>query len=381
MTPLELRCSALPLAFLCPGSVRREGLALDESGAEADLGHAAHEALAELAETGRADFESVDALARRHGVEAGDVRALLALGADMWRELRPSFPHARTELGLEYRDPGGGFVLTGHADVISWGERVIRIADWKTGRRDADYREQLIGYCVLAIKVCTAPRTDLDAEALALWVRDREVERHAMRGTLAEAWLARVDREIVNWDGRYRVGPHCQHCPRSHECPAGRALVRRDVARLIADAELAERLADDALEALAPSEIVALLARADLAVDVGHAVRSAIRGYVQRRGDVTGGGHRLTMEGGERRDLDLLAAFPVLVEAGLGDDELAEVLTASIAAAERVVARMAGRGKGAAAKRRLVEALDRAGAIKTTATARLVVKRDTTMEG
>jgi hypothetical protein len=374
--PLELRCSALPLAFICPGSVRPEGLVVDESGAESALGTAAHEGLAELAESGTPPWGETGELARRYRVDERDVRALLALGARLWRDSggASAFPAASTEHALSYTDPDGAFVLTGHADVLSWLSDLVRIGDWKTGRRDADFREQLMGYCVLALEAGRAFGV-ARAEAVALWVRDGEVERHTMRRADVAAWLDRVRRVIVEWDGRYHAGRHCPHCPRSHECPAGRALVRRDVAAM-ADEGLVERLGDSALASLGPDGIVALLARADLAASVAERVRNAIRSYVQRNGDVVGGGRRLTLQVEERRELDVLDSFPVLYAAGFDDDDLAKVITLSLAAAERVAAKKAGRGKGAAASRALVEALETVGAVAYREQVKLVTKRE-----
>ncbi len=77
-----------------------------------------------------------------------------------------------------------------------------------------------------------------------------------------------------------------------------------------------------------------------------------------------------------RRELDLLLAFPVLVAAGFDDDDMAEIIDVSIAAAEGVAARKAGKGKGAPAARALEAALAAAGAITTTTTTKLVVKRE-----
>lgn len=370
--PLELRCSRLPLAFLCPGSVRPEGVVVDESGAESDMGRAAHEGLATLAETGSPPWGETGALARRYQVDERELRALLALGARVWAAVGAAFPEPATEQTLVYRDPAGAFILTGHADVLSWIGRLVRVGDWKTGRRDEDHSEQLKGYCVLALEAGRAFGAD-QAEAFVLWVRDVEREHYLMSRRQATAWLERVRREIVEWDGRYRAGRHCPHCPRSHECPAGRALVRRDV-EAMADESLTE-IGDDALEALGPDAVAALLDRADLAARVGARVRAAIRGFVERRGDVVSNGRRLTLQFEERRELDVLGAMPVLYRHGFDDDELAEVITLSIAAAERVVAKRAGRGKGAAAARVLIADLEGEAAITTTTTTKLVVKR------
>lgn len=375
--PLALRCSGLPLNFLCPGSCRPEGVLINESGAEAALGSAAHEGLAIVAETGRVDWSGVSEIARRWRVTDDEpaLRALLAQGARLWAEVKSLFPSPTTERELVYVDPAGAFVLSGHADVMSWvGGGLVRIADQKTGRRDADYGEQLRGYCFLALDSSNGSATA--AEGHVLWVRDHEIESYRMSQSDAAAWLDRVRSEIVEWDGVYHPGPHCPHCPRSHECPAGLALVRRDVAAITGDEGLAHRFeSGDALAAMAPDEVVSLLARADLAVHVGARVRAAIKALIVRDGDLVGGGRRLTLQHEERRELETLVAFPLLVAAGFDDDDLAEVTSMSLAAAERVVKRKAPRGKGAAAARELEATLAAAGAINITTTTKLVTKR------
>jgi hypothetical protein len=374
--PIELRCSELPLALTCPGAVRAAAIPLDVSGGEAELGKAAHEGLAIVAETGRVDWPDVERLAERYGVAEPDVRALLALGLRLWAEVGGLFPNATTEHELAWLDPSGAFRLTGHTDILSRPtERLVRVGDWKTGRKDADHSAQLRGYAFLALVTTGAFGGASRAEAFALWVRDTEYQPYAMAERGAREFREQVLDEVVNWDGRYRVGTHCQWCPRRHDCPAGLAAVRRDVVAVVADDELANRLTGDALAELGPDGVVALLDRADLAGAVAGRVRGAIKGYVMRTGDVTGRGKRLTLQREERRSVGLLEAFPILREHGLDDDDLAEVLEVSLAAAERVVARKAGRGKGAAAVRALDAALEAAGAVTVDITTKLVIRR------
>jgi hypothetical protein len=355
--------------------VRPEGLVVDESGEASALGTAAHEGLAVLVETGHVPWGSTGDLCRRHDVDERDLATLLALGARLWKELTALYPmpEAAAERAFTYRDPRGAFVLTGHLDALAWLDRLARVADHKTGRRDADYAEQLKGYCVLALAAGEAFGVQ-EAEAFALWVRDQEIERYRMRREEMGAWLDRLRRRVVEWDGTYHAGRHCPHCPRSHECPAGRALMRRDVAALLG--EQAADLDDTALDRLGPERVVGLLERADLAAAVGARVRDAIREYVKRRGDVVAGGRRLTVRHEDRRELDVLAAFPVLYDQGFTDDDLAEIITLSMAAAERVVAKRAARGKGAAARRELAAALEAALAVKINVTTKLVVTRE-----
>lgn len=370
-TPLKLRCSALPLAFVCPGSVRPEGMLIDETNDAATLGTAAHEGAAHLVRAGRVDWHGVGELAQRHGVDERELRILLYQASTLWAEVHQSFPNASTEAELAYAAPDGSFVLTGHADIIGSSADLVHVGDWKFGRLDRDHAEQLRGYAALAILKTKAR----EATAGVLWVREHEYEHYGLQAAEVPAWLERIKTEIVNWDGTFRSGSHCAHCPRNHECPAHHALVRRDVA-VIADKSTVAQVEDgDALAAMAPAEIIAVLVRADMVSKYAERVRSAIRSHVMRGGDIVAGGLRLTLQHEERRALETLPAFGVLQENGFEDTDMAEVIAISVAKAEEIVAARAGKGKGAGAVRELRARLDEAGALKTSVVTKLIVKR------
>jgi hypothetical protein len=371
---LVLRCSGLPLAFLCAGSVRRaEGeLLIDETNDAADTGTAAHEGLAVLVERGSVDWDALPELARRHNVEEPELRMLLAQGARLWAEVRGSFPDPLTEVELEYEDEH--VRMTGHADIIGRSADTVHVGDWKTGRKDNDYREQLLGYAALALYNGTTLES---ATAGVLWVRETEYEHYTLDRKALPAWRERLQTDVVEWDGTFRPGSHCEHCPRNHACPAAAALVRRDVLA-IADKATVARVEDaDALAAMAPEELVELLDKADRVGKNADRVRAAIRALVIRSGDVVGGGKRLTLQHEERRHLNVLAAFPVLQERGFEDAEMAEVIDISAAKAEKVVAAKAGKGNGARAVRELRAALEEASAIEVGVITKLVVRRAT----
>lgn len=368
--PLRLRCSALPLAFLCPGSVHPGALVIDERNDAADSGTAAHEGSVRLVETGRVDWDAVPALAKRHGVDERELRVLLHYATRLWAEVRESFPNASTEQELSYEAPDGSFVLTGHTDILAASGDAIHVADWKFGRLDLDHSKQLEGYAVLGMLRTQAS----EATATVLWARDCEAEHYTMAAASVGPWLERLVAEVVDWDGTFRPGSHCAHCHRNHDCPAVNALVRRDVAA-IADNDLVAQVEDEAaLAAMAPEQIVAVLAKADMVVRFAERVRSAIRSHVMRNGDIVGGGKRLTLQHEERRALDTRAAFAVL-EQTLDDDEMAEVIDLKLARAEELVAKRAPKRKGAAAVRELRARLDETGAIKVSTVTKLVVRR------
>jgi hypothetical protein len=361
---LQLRCSSLPLAFKCAGSVRRGPLVIDEWNAAADMGTAAHEGQASLVESGRVDWDGVPELARRHGVDEKELRALLALASKLWEQLRDSFPNASTEVALSHEE--AEFTLTGHVDVLGVSAGTAHVGDWKDGRLDKDFAEQLMGYCALVL--ITYP--DLErATAGIMWVREQEFEHYSMGRHLLAKWLERLRTEVVRWDGTYRPGDHCAHCHRNHECEARRAVVRRDV-----EALAGMDVSEEALAALTPKQRIDLVIKARAVSQIAERVVGAIKADVVRNGDVEADGVRLTVQRTERRRLNVLQAFPILQEK-LEDSEMAEVIDISIAQAEQLVAKKAGRGKGAGAVRALNQELAEAGAIEVGVTTSLVVRR------
>lgn len=370
---IQLRCSKLPLAFRCPGSTRRGAVPVNEAHEAADVGTGGHDGLAGLVRTGRIDWDAVPELARKHDVDPTELRVLLALGAKLWEQVKGSFPNASAEVPLKHQL--GSVLLTGHADLMGSTGTKLRVADWKLGRLDSDYREQLLGYCALGLLKTTEAT---EAEAGVLWVRDQEYEAHSMTRADLYVWLQRIEDEIVQWDGTYRPGSHCQYCPRSHECPAANALARRDMAVLM-DKDLPGHLEDastiDAMVKREPEKVVELLEIARRAEKQAGRAIAAIKAVTERLGDIVGGGKRVTLQPVERRNLDVWEAFPVLQEV-LDERELAGVISISLSKAEGVVAEKAGKGKGAKAVRELGAKLAEAGAIRTSTSANLVVRRE-----
>ena len=373
MTGFVLRCSALPLAFRCAGSVRPGSVPINEQNDAADVGTAGHEGLAALVRTGRIDWEAVPELAKKHDVDEPELRVMLALGARLWASVRESFPNASEEVALKAQI--GAATLTGHTDLIGRSLLTAHVGDWKLGRLDSNYREQLLGYAALAL--LTYPELTA-ATAGVLWVREHEYEHYALSRHGLDEWRARFEAEIVHWDGTYRPRSHCQYCPRSHECPAANALARRDLA-IIADQDLPGQLED--AETIAelikrdPARVVALVEKARAVSKQAERVIDAIKAEVLRSGDVVGQDKRLTLLRSEKRHLDVIQAFPVLEEEGFDDVDKASVISISVSKAESVIMKRSAKGQGAAAVRAFNGKLAKAGAIQTSTSTSLVVRR------
>lgn len=364
---IKLRASGLPLALRCAGSVHGDPR-VDETNDAADLGTAVHEALRSLVELGSVNWDSMPALAKRYGVPEDELRMLTVMGAKLWTEVSSSFPDALTEHPLEHvfqLVSGGPLALTGHADILSITAGAARIADWKTGRNDSDHAEQARAYCALAL--LSYPDLE-EATCTLLWVREGEAENYTMRATELDTWLEELVEKVVRWDGVFHTGKHCQYCPRSHACTAVNAMARRDIA-IISDSAAAD------IANMPAAEVVALLEKADLVANLAKRVREVVKERVREHGDIIGNGKRLTLVTEERRGLKTLDAFPVLEAAGLGDEEMARVINISLSETERVVAQLAGKGKGAGAVREFRSKLEAAGAIEINTIEKLVAKR------
>lgn len=365
----EIRASALPLAMLCPASARTADVPIREESGPANLGTGCHEALRPLAEGRPVPWDGLPEIAKRHGVALDDLRVLVALAAKLWPSVAASFPDALSEVALR-AEIAPGVWLTGHVDLLAIQGPAARAGDWKTGRLDYDYSHQMRAYSALVL---------LDDESLeeatttALWLREGDAETYTLTRATLPAWVASVVARVVEWDGVFHPGAHCAHCPRSHECEAANALVRRDIAA-IADKSLVARVESE-LALMAPAEIAETLAKAKLVQGYAQRVVDAIRDHVKAHGDVVAPGVRLTMEDEERRSLDTAKAWPVLEAVGFRDDDFAACVDIRVSKAEKRLAEKAGKGNGAAAIRDLANRLADADAVEIKTTQKLVVKR------
>jgi hypothetical protein len=264
-------------------------------------------------------------------------------------------------------------VLTGHVDGISIQGRVARILDHKTGRKDSDYRQQALGYCALAL----LENADLEeSTCTVLWIRDLEVEEHRMTRAELEPWIRTLLQQVVDWDGVWRPGPHCDHCKRMHDCPARNARMRADIA-IVTDRNLVGHIEDGETLATWTNEAkIDLVEKARVASKLIERVLDALKAdVITNGGEISDGKRRLTIVTEPRRYLDPIKAFPVLAQAGFTDEDMAAVIEMTAAKAENVVAERAPKGKAAAAKRELTKALEAAGAVQVREIQKMIQRR------
>ncbi len=362
-----VRASSMPLAMACPGSLRAE-VPVDEQHPAASDGSAAHVLLADLPTEGEIAWSKIADVAKQLGADPDEVRMLCACGVRLWKEVEDSFPDAQTEVELEH--VAAGLWLTGHADIASITGTVGRVGDWKGGRVDTDYVQQMLSYAALTL--FTYPDL-LECTSTILWLREKEIENYTMSRGEALDWIGEARERIVEWDGVFHSGTHCKYCRRSHECVAANALARRDCAAM-ADADLMLR-AETALATMTANEIIDLNATAKHAESMAKRVRETIKAHVLANGDVAGSGGRLTITETNPRRLQPREAWGVLQRAGFTDADFAECMTLGVTKVEKRVAKNAGKGKGAAAVRALGVELEKADAVQTKPSRSLVHKR------
>jgi hypothetical protein len=314
---------------------------------------------------GEDPFSLVQNASTYFGADLTELRVLVAQGAKMWAKLKDGYPDAiaEQEMGCFL---GGEYALTGHVDVISLNGDA-NILDWKTSRKDPSYKQQMLGYCWLAL----SNNSTVDrAVATIAWVRTGEVERYTMSRDQMVAWEQSIIQRVIDHDGSYHPGPQCEYCPRSHECPAANALARRDIAGIIGTTP-----DQAALDAMTPKQIVDLLEQARRVGRMAEAVQDAIKARVVARGAIQADDAKIVLESVERKQVLAMKALPVLEGFGFKYEALADVLSVSLTKAKCHVADSAPRGAKASQAKAFVEALEAAGAIETTISHKLQVKR------
>jgi len=370
-TVTSIRCSSLPLAFDCPASLRPPTVRVNELSEPANEGNAGHEVMRQVAETDAINLDGIDlvAIAQRFGVDPDDIQAIAWNGLWFWKKIRESFRDAVGEADLEAEI--GGVRLTGHVDLLSVSGDVAHLIDWKFGRVDRDYAEQIRGYAVLVLH--RYPQVQRVSMSIG-WMRDRELEHYSMTREQLPAWEERFTKELVDWDGVFHPSAGCWACPRSRECPAMVAQVQRDVAAISSE-EMAARLTEG-LASLPDAEVVALRRKAKQIAKLIDSLDDAIKMRVEHAGGflADGEGAELRFSNSNKREIDPIKAWPV-IQQRLDDAEIAGCLKISASNLDDTIAKKAGRGQGAAAKRALQAALEQAEAIKLVPQRRLIDAR------
>lgn len=368
---MNIRCSSLPLALLCPGSQHpAEGEPLVTADHEAArLGSAAHEAMA--TDVHQDNDTALERIAFAYDVPADALKPIVRQAYNLWRNIGPSFAGAINEEAFFF-DIGGGVTLSGHVDKIAHRESPVHILDWKFGRKDRAYKAQMLGYCALALLSRGEIQGD-SATCVTVWVRDGEIETIGMDLTTLEPFLDRV-RALAQWDGGYRTGDHCLYCPRRANCQARAAMERSMLDAFENDQPIAIAYSLDVPEQV--DRLIAILKRADYVAALGRAARTHVKAMVEHcGGKAVGTETSLVINETHSRRLKVLRALAVIEDMGVTTEALATILDISLSGLEELVKHSAPKRGGAAAIRELRARLEQAEAIETTTFRTLSVKR------
>lgn len=361
-----LRCSALPMAFICPGSIRKASIRINTSNEAARLGSAAHKLAESLPTEGAIDYSRARELADEYQCDENELRFCASRAEQLWPKIRDSYPLASSEVGGEVDLEIDGLVLTGTLDLLSVWADVARLLDWKFGRLDKNYVQQLNGYAAIVFK--KYPKVN-ELTATIAWARDQDIENYHITREQSDAWVNRIRNEVIRWDGVYHPHEGCVHCQRFHECDAANKLARSNV-EVIGGLSIDQ--IEHQLEHMPGQQIIELKRKAKMVREIAERAEAAITNLAIRKGEIVGEDAMLTVVNEPRRELDPIRTWPIVEALGFEEQDWAAVVKVSVSKLEDRVKNKAGRGNGAAAIRSLKQKLELAGAVELPE--RLVVK-------
>lgn len=372
------RASALPLFMKCAQSTRGE-TPISDYYPETGLGTAAHVYAGQYVLSGAVDL---DGLAKVYGCDPQELGFLAHQVRTAWADVIGAYKGlqyrvlAEPEWSMSIDDPPGEVTGTPDAVVVvsDGGEDYIEVIDWKTGRRDSEYREQLLAYGVLGLLFFGRASA---VRARVVWLREMEVELYSLNRSELDEWYDRLSKQAK--DTTFRPGQHCSFCPRRFKCEARADMTHTSVSMLslVRPEDPGLTTAVDGRALLAdrpPGEQLDLYHRAQDVRDLAERVLGEMRSIVEEKGPVSAGGVTLQITVEKRRTLTPGVAWPVL-QKHLSEDALASAVTVHITKAEDGAAANKHRGEGAAAKRALIADLEAAGAIKTHEVRKLTERR------
>ncbi|HRU09759.1 MAG TPA: PD-(D/E)XK nuclease family protein [Thermoanaerobaculia bacterium] len=369
---MKLRCSSLPLAFRCPGSLRQDPgeLRIEIAHEAGALGSAVHAVLAEMVLNQNGEYPDVRLFALKYGVDADDLGRLVSYGSHAWRAVRDYYPNPSTEEHLAYETPS--FALSGHLDVVALGSDWANFLDWKSGYKQPDYYAQLMGYATLLVASHPSVR---QVKASIVWLRDWSQETVLITADDVLAWEDELTARIVRWDGRYTAGDHCQYCPRFATCPARQALVRSAITELREDVPAVLEAAPDGI--IRP--LFAALytsGKLQLAKQILKRIDDLIRQDIAVHGALPlGNGRELALVGEPRDTIQPLPAWPIL-SGYLTQEELAGCVKIGKTALLDAIGDKAPKGKKAKTKDQVMAELKAAEAVTTETTYKLRERKE-----
>ena len=349
-----IRASEADRILQCGAAAEPPVVPIDISGPEALIGRAAHEAIELWINAERKGEPAPQPAANKHGVAPSDIADLIQNAPSMLREIREDLSNLRAEINIK------GGLVRGRVDAIALAMSKAKlfslsILDWKTGRDPSSNSKpgQRLAYASAAEAAYGMPAQGYIYTA-ELWLATGEIIASRFDSDSIAGFRARIAEQLER--GTAAPGPHCQYCPRSHEC-AAREVYIRSAANSLADIQ--------DLAFLAVPEVLAELW--DQSRDLKRALdtyEKAVDLAIDKHGEIDLGDGRKLVHGTKSIDtIEPAKAWQVLRSFGLDRQEIEGAIKLSKTALLDAIAKRAPRGKKQQSKTDLVTALDLAGAI------------------
>jgi len=358
----QIHCSDLPRLMSCPASAQPPEVVFADTGSEASrLGTAVHSLLAASAQGFSAKVTEV---ADENRVDPQECGVLYHMGNRMLRRYLDSIKLLAVEHPFSAPlDKDTDLVGTGDliGEVLDAPEPTVLVIDYKTGRCDRDYRDQLCGYGWLAKS--DWPEIEVVKSAIA-WVRDQAVEIEDLTADDLVKWRARLD-DALKHPNRYNPTPeNCEFCARAHECPARSALVQRAMIDFMPTAQM--KAAPPA-----PAHLGKLYDQSKMLKAALDAYDQALRATVAEHGPVpTGDGREIALVEGSNRHLDVGGVIEKL-----GLEKALPALKASVKAVSGIVRADAPARQKGKTEQAFFTALEDEGMLTRTAFTKIRVRR------
>jgi hypothetical protein len=167
---------------------------------------------------------NMDEVAAKHEVPEDDLVELFAVAKRGWLSVEALFPQPLIEVRMKQQILDGVY-LVGTADLLDTSDPDhIQLLDWKSGWKATDYWHQLTCYAYMAKRLYG--NEDTRVTARIAWLRSREISEHTFTPDQLEAWGNMLTVRVINHDGTYRPGAHCEYCPIYTSCTAQQEMTR-----------------------------------------------------------------------------------------------------------------------------------------------------------
>lgn len=224
----KLRSSKMDAMFACPASV----LCSDETlmriepwdDGPARLGRAIHEMAGQYSVHGE---YSIDDAVVKHDLDESqreEAVILMAFVRRQWGLLEPYFKTPlpeRSVIGPELTVGGKTYQVTGTIDLVSPTEKEngAIFLDWKSGRLDSGYREQMNCYAYLLWCHMGRPET-CNIKGVVIPLRQQCRRVYEWNPGDLEAWEHELVHNVLPNADSFHVGKACTYCSLNVSCPA-----------------------------------------------------------------------------------------------------------------------------------------------------------------